>query len=134
MPYENLTCPPENRSRRRLRLELDHQKGERDGAGEEIIGKLREADVLLGQGRKVAEVVKALGVSEVTYPRPRARQSRLRYPPPRLAQRPRPCFTKRRPGPTSGGRSLKHAGADRVSLDSIGAPRKRPVWKEQVRW
>jgi putative transposase len=34
---------------------------------EEIIGKLREADVLLGQGRKVAEVVKALGVSEVTY-------------------------------------------------------------------
>ncbi len=33
---------------------------------EEIIAKLREADVLLGQGRKVAEVVKALGVSEVT--------------------------------------------------------------------
>ena len=34
---------------------------------EEIIAKLREADVLLGQGKKVAEVVKALGVSEVTY-------------------------------------------------------------------
>jgi putative transposase len=34
---------------------------------EEIIAKLREADVLLGQGTKVAEVVKALGVSEVTY-------------------------------------------------------------------
>ena len=34
---------------------------------EEIIAKLREADVLLGQGRKVGEVVKALGVSEVTY-------------------------------------------------------------------
>ena len=33
---------------------------------EEIIAKLREADVLLGQGKKVAEVVKALGVSEVT--------------------------------------------------------------------
>lgn len=32
---------------------------------EEIIAKLREADVLLGQGKKVAEVVKALGVSEV---------------------------------------------------------------------
>ncbi len=36
---------------------------------EEIIAKLREADVLLGQGKRVAEVVKALGVSEVTYHR-----------------------------------------------------------------
>ena len=34
---------------------------------EEIIAKLREADVLLGQGKKVGEVVKTLGVSEVTY-------------------------------------------------------------------
>ena len=34
---------------------------------EDILAKLREADVLLGQGTKVAEVVRALGVSEVTY-------------------------------------------------------------------
>ena len=34
---------------------------------EEIISKLREADVLLSQGATVAEVVKALEVSEVTY-------------------------------------------------------------------
>ena len=34
---------------------------------EDIIAKLREADVLLGQGKRVAEVVKALGVSEVIY-------------------------------------------------------------------
>lgn len=34
---------------------------------EEIIGKLRQADVLLGQGKKVADVVKALGVTDVTY-------------------------------------------------------------------
>ncbi len=34
---------------------------------EQIIGKLRHADVLHGQGKKVAEVVKALGVTEVTY-------------------------------------------------------------------
>ncbi len=34
---------------------------------EEIINKLREADVLLSQGATVAEVVKALEVSEVTY-------------------------------------------------------------------
>ena len=40
------------------------QKGYRP---EEIIAKLREAEVLLGQGQKVPEVVKALGVHEVTY-------------------------------------------------------------------
>jgi len=34
---------------------------------EGIIGKLRHADVLLGQGKKIAEIVKALGVTEVTY-------------------------------------------------------------------
>ena len=34
---------------------------------EEIIAKLRQADVLLGGGKKVAEVVKALGTHEVTY-------------------------------------------------------------------
>ncbi len=34
---------------------------------EEIIGKLREADVLLSQGKKVVEVIKALGITDVTY-------------------------------------------------------------------
>ena len=34
---------------------------------EDIIAKLREADVLLSQGKAVAEVVKALAISEVTY-------------------------------------------------------------------
>jgi transposase-like protein len=34
---------------------------------EEIIAKLREAEVLLGRGKKVSEVIKALGISEVTY-------------------------------------------------------------------
>jgi hypothetical protein len=34
---------------------------------EEIIGKLRHADVLLGQGKKAAEVVRALVVTGVTY-------------------------------------------------------------------
>ena len=34
---------------------------------EDIIAKLREAEVLLGQGKKVPEVVEAIGVSEVTY-------------------------------------------------------------------
>jgi putative transposase len=34
---------------------------------EEIIAKLREAEVLLAQDKKVPDVVRALGVSEVTY-------------------------------------------------------------------
>ena len=34
---------------------------------EEIIGKLREADVLLGQGLAASEVIRQLGVTNVTY-------------------------------------------------------------------
>ena len=34
---------------------------------EEIIAKLREAEILLGQGMKVIEVVRELGIHEVTY-------------------------------------------------------------------
>ena len=34
---------------------------------EEIVRKLREADVLISQGKSVAHVIKSLGVSEVTY-------------------------------------------------------------------
>jgi len=34
---------------------------------EEIIGKLREADVLIGQGKKVVDVINALGITDVTY-------------------------------------------------------------------
>jgi transposase len=34
---------------------------------EEIIAKLRQADVLLGEGKKLPEVIKALGIHEVTY-------------------------------------------------------------------
>jgi putative transposase len=36
---------------------------------EEIIGKLREADVLISQGKKVVDGIKALGVTDVTYSR-----------------------------------------------------------------
>jgi putative transposase len=34
---------------------------------EEIIGKLREAEVLIAQGRSVADAAKALGVTEQNY-------------------------------------------------------------------
>jgi len=36
-------------------------------SAEQIVGKLREADVVLGKGLKVPEVCKALGISEQTY-------------------------------------------------------------------
>jgi len=34
---------------------------------EEIIGKLREAEVLISQGRSVAEAARAIGVTEQSY-------------------------------------------------------------------
>ena len=34
---------------------------------EEIVGKLRQVDVLMAQGRQVADAVRAIGVTEVTY-------------------------------------------------------------------
>lgn len=34
---------------------------------EEIVAKLRQADVLIAQGQSVAEVIRTIGVSEVTY-------------------------------------------------------------------
>jgi transposase-like protein len=34
---------------------------------DEVITKLREADILISQGRTVAEAIKALSVSDVTY-------------------------------------------------------------------
>jgi len=44
---------------------------------EEIVRKLREADVLISQGKPVAQVVKSLGVTEVTYYRWRKEYSGL---------------------------------------------------------
>jgi transposase-like protein len=34
---------------------------------EEIVSKLRQVDVLMAQGRAVADAVRAIGVTEVTY-------------------------------------------------------------------
>jgi len=34
---------------------------------EEIVGKLRQVDVLIAQGRQVADAVRSIGVTEVTY-------------------------------------------------------------------
>ena len=34
---------------------------------EEIVAKLRQVDVLVSQGRPIAEAIRAIGVTEVTY-------------------------------------------------------------------
>lgn len=34
---------------------------------EEIISKLREADILIGQGHTVAQAIKSIGITAVTY-------------------------------------------------------------------
>ena len=39
---------------------------------EEIVAKLRQAEVLVGQGKTVADAVRAIGVTEATYYRWRA--------------------------------------------------------------
>ncbi len=36
---------------------------------EEIVAKLRQVDVLVSQGRSVADAIRAIGVTEVTYHR-----------------------------------------------------------------
>ena len=45
---------------------------------EEIVAKLRQVDVLIGQRRPVAEAVRAIGVSEVTYYRWRSEYGGLK--------------------------------------------------------
>ena len=45
---------------------------------EEIIGKLREAEILLGQGHTVGEASRKLGISEYTYYRWRKEYGGLR--------------------------------------------------------
>ena len=45
---------------------------------EEILGKLRQAEVLIGQGRSVGEVCREIGVTEVTYFRWRKEYGGLR--------------------------------------------------------
>ena len=45
---------------------------------EEIIAKLREAEILLAQGMKVPEMVKELGIHEVTYYRWRKQYGGMR--------------------------------------------------------
>jgi len=45
---------------------------------EEIVAKLRQVEVLVGQGKAVAEAVRAIGVTEATYYRWRAEYGGLK--------------------------------------------------------
>jgi putative transposase len=45
---------------------------------EEIVGKLRQVEVLTGQGKAVVEAVRAIGVTEATYDRWRAEYGGLK--------------------------------------------------------
>ena len=45
---------------------------------EQIIAKLRQVEVLMGQGKPVAEAVRAIGVTETTYYRWRAEYGGLK--------------------------------------------------------
>lgn len=47
-------------------------------AAEEIVTKLRQVDVLTSQGRSVAEAVRSIGVTEVTYYRWRSEYGGLK--------------------------------------------------------
>jgi transposase-like protein len=47
-------------------------------SSEEIVAKLRQVDVLVGQGRPLGEAVKAIGVTDTTYHRWRNEYGGLR--------------------------------------------------------
>ena len=47
-------------------------------APEEVVTKLRQVEVLVGQGRPAAEVIRAIGVTEPTYYRWRAEYGGLK--------------------------------------------------------
>jgi putative transposase len=52
--------------------------GRKRFSAEQIVAKLREADVLLGKGQSVAEVCKQLEITDVTYYRWRSEYGGLR--------------------------------------------------------
>ena len=52
--------------------------GKKRHTAEEIVSKLRQVDVLTAQGRTVAEAIRQIGVSEVTYYRWRSEYGGLK--------------------------------------------------------
>jgi transposase-like protein len=52
--------------------------GKKRHTAEEIVSKLRQVDVLIAQGRTVAEAIRQIGVTEVTYYRWRSEYGGLK--------------------------------------------------------
>ena len=50
-----------------LSQDEDGQMGTKRHKPEEIVAKLRQVDVLVSQGQRVAEAIRTIGVTEVTY-------------------------------------------------------------------
>jgi putative transposase len=48
-------------------IEKEDQMPRKRPAPEEIVAKLRQVDVLASQGKSIADAVRAIGVTEVTY-------------------------------------------------------------------
>jgi putative transposase len=61
-----------------LRQAEDVRMARKRHTAEEIVAKLRQVDVLTSQGRPVADAVRAIGVSEVTYYRWRSEYGGLK--------------------------------------------------------
>jgi putative transposase len=58
--------------------EEDTEMGRKRHTADEIVAKLRQVDVLMAQGRPVADAVRSIGVTEVTYYRWRNEYGGLR--------------------------------------------------------
>jgi putative transposase len=56
----------------------DYEMARKRHKAEEIVSKLRQVEVLTAQGRSVAEAIRAIGVTEVTYYRWRSEYGGLK--------------------------------------------------------
>ena len=70
---------------------------------EEIVGKLRQIEVLVGQGKPVADAVRAIGVTEATYYRWRAEYGGLKLDQVKRLKVLEPCCTNILREPLNGG-------------------------------
>ena len=72
-----LKCSTHNRAR----LPEEDRMGRKHHKPEEIVAKLRQVEVLTGQGRSIAEAARSIEVSEQTYFRWRAENGAGGLPP-----------------------------------------------------
>jgi hypothetical protein len=93
---------------------------------EEIVAKLRQVDVLTAQGRPVAEAVRAIGVTGVTYARRLARRGDLLLPPGGADRHRRMAAAPRHPPPPFRARLQGASSPGGPMAGSTGHPRRGP--------